>query len=72
MMDINERIEMLEEAAEDIAQAIEKIEYALSGTSQENHADAYIIPHLKTWIGNGNPYDKDIYEYIESLREEEE
>jgi len=66
------RIQKLEEAADLIGNAIDLISDALQGTSEESHAAAYIIPHLENWIGNGNPYDKDIFQYIESLQEEEE
>jgi hypothetical protein len=66
-----ERIELLENAEQLIAEAIANIEEALYGTDNENLANAYIIPHLNTWIGNGNPYDKSIDKYIDDLRTED-
>jgi len=71
-METPERVRMLEEASDLIATAIGLIEEALEGTSQQAHANSYIIPHLNTWIGNGNPYDKSIDKYIQSLWEEGE
>jgi hypothetical protein len=69
-MEASERFELLEEAEGLIFQAIENIETALRGTGQFNHANSYLIPHLKTWVGNGNPYDTSIRDYIESLEKE--
>jgi hypothetical protein len=71
-METPDRVQMLEEASDLIATAIELIKEALKGTSEQSHANTYIIPHLNTWIGNGNPYDKSIDKYIESLWEENE
>lgn len=70
-MKISERIESLEQAEALIEEAIYLIENAVSGTSEEAHARSYIIPHLKTWIGQGNPYDTSIPDYIENLLKEE-
>lgn len=69
-MEETERFELLEEAEDLISQAIENIEIALRGTRQFNHANSYLIPHLKTWVGNGNPYDTSIRDYIENLEKE--
>ena len=71
-MNVNYRIQLLEQAGDLIAEAISKIEEALDGTSEEAHARAYIIPHLSTWIGNGNRYDVDVYKYIEHLERSED
>lgn len=67
-MNVNYRIQLLEEAGDLIAEAIGKIDEALEGTSHHSHALGYIIPHLNTWIGNGNRYDTDVYKYIEYLK----
>lgn len=56
-MDIHERDFMIDEAEMKIAEAIDLITEAVKGTSEEATCGAYIIPHLQTWIGNGNPYD---------------
>lgn len=66
-MELYERVELLEQAENLISQAIENLEIALKGTSEFNHASSYIIPNLKTWIGNGNPYDTTVRDYIENL-----
>ena len=66
-----ERIEQLEHAQDMISQAIYLIEDALYGTTHEAHAKAYIVPHLRTWIGEGNPHDTSIPDYIDMLRQEE-
>ncbi len=71
-METPERVRLLEEASDLIATAVGLIEEALEGTSQQAHANLYIIPHLNTWIGNGNPYDRGIGKYIECLWEEGE
>lgn len=69
-MEVTERIELLEEAENMIFEAIANIETALHKTSEFNHANSYLIPHLKTWVGNGNPYDTSIRDYIEKLEKE--
>jgi len=71
-MDNGERIQLLNEAGDLISQAIENIKQALRGTPEYNHASAYIIPHLQTWIGNGNPYDKSVYSYIDNLENQDD
>lgn len=71
IMENTERIELLNEAERLIAEAIGNITTALKGTSQETEANAYIIGHLNSWIGNGNPYDKSIDKYIAGLKDEE-
>lgn len=68
-MELIERVELLEEAESLILQAIENIKIALKGTGEFEHANSYIIPHLKTWIGDGNPYDTSIRNYIENIQE---
>ena len=68
---MNERVRLLEEAGDLISTAIENIEIALKGTDNYNHAKSYIIPHLNTWIGNGNPHDTSVYNYIEQLTDTE-
>jgi hypothetical protein len=69
-MEVTERFELLEEAEGLIFQAIENIQTALKGTAEFTHASFYIIPHLKTWVSNGNPYDTSIRDYIENLEKE--
>ena len=66
-----ERIELLVEAQDKLSQAINLIEEGLRGTSHENHADAYIIGHLRSWI-DAYGYDMGIQQYIDRLNEDEE
>ncbi len=42
--------ELLHEAQSDLEAAIDKIKRAVRGTSEENRAHAYIIPHLQSWV----------------------
>lgn len=67
--EIEERKEMLDQATQKVEEAIYLIESALEGTQAIHHAKAYVIGHLNTWIGNGNPYDKSIEAYKEDLDE---
>jgi hypothetical protein len=69
-MEVAKRFELLEEAEELISQAINNIQIALKGTGEFDHANSYIIPHLKNWVGDGNPYDTSIRNYIENLEKE--
>jgi hypothetical protein len=45
-----EKIDLLNESTEQLLAAINNIEEALRGTSLAGHANAYIIPHLRSWI----------------------
>lgn len=45
--------ELLEEAQEAIELAIENIEQVVRGTAEQGRAEAYILPHLQSWI-NGH------------------
>lgn len=49
-METMERIGLLEEAAEELMEVIDKIRQAVRGTSEEGRAHAYIIPHLEGWV----------------------
>lgn len=69
--DTSERVGQLREAQGMIEEAIFQIEDALSGTSQESHAKAYLIAHLRTWVGEGSSYDTSIPDYIEALEKGE-
>lgn len=69
-MENYERIEKLGEAESLISDAIDLIVESLRGTKNYDHANSYIIPHLKTWIGMGNPNDTSIGNYIEMLENE--
>lgn len=68
--EINRRQSLLDKATEKIEDAITLIKDAMHGTSYEQHAKSYIIPHLMTWIGEGNPYDYGTTKYRELLEEE--
>jgi hypothetical protein len=46
-----DRINDLVDAREHLESAIDLIRVAVRGTSEENRADAYIIPHLQSWLG---------------------
>lgn len=68
-----ERIEMLEEAAEKLAEVIDLTERAVMGTPSEGHAMGYCVNHLKSHLRdtNANPYNHgQIENYIDELRNE--
>ena len=57
-MELQERLMLIGEAEIKIAEAIDSIKEAVRGTGEQVPAEAYIIPSLNTWIGNGNQYDQ--------------
>lgn len=57
---------MLQEAQDQLNQAIELISTALQDTEHERHADAYIIAHLSNW-SDAQGYDTGIEQYIQEL-----
>ena len=71
-MDKRDRKETLYEAAEQLNLAIDNIKCALRGTTYEGHANAYIIPHLTSWLDSDNRFNMGIHQYIDRLDEEEE
>ena len=60
-------IQDLEEAELLLQQVIELITWGVKGTNQEAHANAYIIPHLESWLNPNSP-ETSISEYIEYLK----
>lgn len=58
--DYNDRIEDLEEARQHLEEAIALITTATRGTDEEIRANAYIIPHLQSWLSKE-------YESIDNL-----
>ena len=66
-MDKQERINLIQEAEQKIVEAIDLIKEAVADTPEEAGCDAYILGHLKTLIGNGNPYDHHTGKIIEQL-----
>ena len=67
-----ERIAELSEAMDMIADACGLIENALQGSEHEAHANAYILPQLRTWIDSGNRFDTGCRQYIEQLQNNNE
>jgi len=63
-----ERITELSEAMDMIADACGLIENALEGSEHEAHAQAYILPQLRTWIDSNNGIDWGCRQYIEQLQ----
>lgn len=47
-----ERIDTLTDAEDALKEAIDLIEAALKGSAEEYRADAYILPHLRSWIAD--------------------
>lgn len=64
---IEDRIEMLEQADYNLRRAIAQISDALQGTEHERHANAYIIPHLTNWLDGGR-HDMGIAQYQDALQ----
>ena len=62
-----DKIDLLNEATEQLLAAVNNIEEALRGTSLAGHANAYIIPHLHSWINSDNRFNMGVQQYIESL-----
>jgi len=50
--EIEERIELLDEAEEKLWEVIDLIRGAVKDTSEEGRAESYILPHLKSWINS--------------------
>ena len=71
-MDKTERIDILYDAMDNLDLAIDNIRVALRGTSFESHSNAYIIPHLVSWIYSDNSFNMGIQQYIDRLKEEED
>jgi len=71
-MDKRDRIQALYEAAEQLDKAIDNIKHALRGTAYEGHANAYIIPHLISWLDSDNSFNMGIHQYINQLDRKEE
>lgn len=68
----DERIQLVEEAAQKINEAINLLEEAVQGTPEESMTTAYTIGHLRTQIGQGNPYDHHTDKIIQGLEEWDE
>ena len=64
-----EQRHLVYEAIELVQQAQDLIDEAVDGTSQEAHFLAYGRYGFDQLLGNGNPYDKGLYDL---LRDEEE
>jgi hypothetical protein len=71
-MEKEEKIDLLNEATEQLLAAVNNIEAALRGTSLAGHANAYIIPHLHSWIDSDNRFNMGVQQYIERLYDEED
>ena len=71
-MDKKERIRILYDAMEELDLALDNIRVALRGTSFESHANAYIIPHLVSWIDSDNNFNMGIQQYVDRLKEEQD
>ena len=71
-MEKEEKIDLLNEATEQLLAAVDNIEAALRGTSLAGHANAYIIPHLRSWIDSDNRFNMGVQQYIERLYDGED
>jgi hypothetical protein len=66
----NDRMELLQQAQQQIYDAIANIELALEDTNYSDYAGAYIIGHLNNWADAGG-YDMGIQQYIDGFEEGE-
>jgi hypothetical protein len=71
-MDKVQFTEKIEEAIEMVDQARHIVEIALNGTDQEAHFDAYGGYGFTQLLGEGNRYDKSLYDLIDGYEEEVE
>ena len=66
----NDRMELLQEAQQQIYDAIANIELALDDTNYADYAGAYIIGHLNNWA-DASGYDMGIQQYMDKFEEGE-
>ena len=71
-MDLQERLDYLQEAESHLEQAINAIREALIDTVHDRHAEAYIIGHLQDWISSPRGMNMGVAEYAEALQNPEE
>jgi len=62
-----EKKEQIEQAIELIIEAKSLVEDALYGSTIVSHFEAYGKYGFDQLLGNGNPYDSDLYSLIEKL-----
>lgn len=67
-MTVQERVEMIEEAKELIAEAQQKVDDALNDTNLEAHYFAYGRYGFDQLLNNGNPYDSGLNDLINELQ----
>ncbi len=67
-----ERLEQLHEARELLEQVIELVRTAVQGTQQGVYANAYIIPHLESWVDQEHSSIEKLNEAFEEQGECEE
>ena len=65
--EIQDRIDMLEQAQQNLNEAITLIKDALYGTEHERHAMSYIIAHLQEWSTHPT-FNMGLNDYIEALQ----
>lgn len=69
--DYEDRMNALDEAQEKLGEAIEQIEFAVSGLPMESNIRVYMIEHLKIMASNDHNFltnDTNIDQLRESLR----
>ena len=71
-MVLEDRIDMLRIAQRLIWEAVENIEAAVHGTSNEAHTRAYLIDHLRAHAESWNPYDTSCETLIEQMQADDE
>ena len=65
--EIQDRIDMLEQAQQNLKEAITLIKDALHRTEHETHAHSYIIAHLQDWLTHPR-FNMGLDDYIEAFK----
>ena len=71
--ELEDRIEMLEQAQELMSEAITLVKDAISGTRYERNSEAYWVAHAKILLGSGHGYtsnDKNIDTMVQELKDD--
>jgi len=67
--ELNERIEMLEQAQAKIFEAVSLIQDALYGTCHQGHSNAYLVAHLREW-GDSPAFNMGVTDYMDALNKD--
>ena len=69
------KIKLIEKAQRKLEECINLIEEAISDTSDKNHIEAYLVDHLKIFLGNDHGFCSDnlnLDKVMQMLQDEDE